>query len=192
VSWEINRFIMYKFRSMRNDADAELHRAFIGAFIQDDQEGIAAMQRLCEKTSSEHNSAPSRGHARGTSSTQPEEHQLRKLVHDPRVTRLGRFLRKTSLDELPQLWNVLKGEMSLVGPRPDLPYAVEHYRPWHFERLAAQPGMTGLWQVKGRSQVSFDEFVRMDIDYVRNQSLWLDLEILLLTIPAVVSRQGAT
>lgn len=114
-----------------------------------------------------------------------------KLKNDPRVTRVGRVLRKTSLDELPQLVNVLKGEMSLVGPRPVPPYEVAQYKEHHCERLAALPGITGLWQVKGRSQVPFEEQIRMDIEYVRNQSLWLDIKLLLQTIPAVLSGRGA-
>jgi lipopolysaccharide/colanic/teichoic acid biosynthesis glycosyltransferase len=95
------------------------------------------------------------------------------------------------LDEVPQLWNVLKGEMSLVGPRPDLPYSVTDYKPWHFERLNAQPGITGLWQVDGRSQVSWDDFVRMDIEYIQNQSLWLDLKIIVKTPLAMLNGKGA-
>ena len=110
---------------------------------------------------------------------------------DPRITRVGRVLRKTSLDELPQLFNVLKGDMSLVGPRPVPTYEVAEYQAWHRERLAALPGITGLWQVKGRCQVSFDEMIRMDIDYVRSRSLWLDVKLLFLTIPAVLSGRGA-
>jgi lipopolysaccharide/colanic/teichoic acid biosynthesis glycosyltransferase len=114
-----------------------------------------------------------------------------KLTADPRVTRIGRLLRRTSLDELPQLANVLRGEMSLVGPRPVPVYEAAAYVEWHYERLAALPGITGWWQVKGRGLVSFTEMVRMDIAYVRNQSLWLDIKILLATIPAVLSRRGA-
>jgi lipopolysaccharide/colanic/teichoic acid biosynthesis glycosyltransferase len=114
-----------------------------------------------------------------------------KLTEDPRVTRVGHLLRRTSLYELPQLLNVLKGEMSLVGPRPVPPYEVACYQPWQFERLAAQPGITGLWQVRGRSQLAFDAMIRLDIDYVRHRSLWLDLKLLALTIPAVLSTRGA-
>src|SRR5262249_22783862 len=114
-----------------------------------------------------------------------------KLKQDPRVTRVGRVLRKTSLDELPQLLNVLKGEMSFVGPRPVPQYEVAEYKDGHFERLAAAPGITGLWQVKGRAVVSFEEMIRLDIEYVRARSLWLDFKILLLTIPAVISGRGA-
>ncbi len=114
-----------------------------------------------------------------------------KLANDPRVTRVGRFLRKTSLDELPQLVNVVKGDMSLGGPRPVPTYEVAEYDDWHHGRLAALPGITGLWQVKGRGEVSFDEMIRMDIEYVRTASLRLDLTILVLTIPAVLVGRGA-
>ena len=114
-----------------------------------------------------------------------------KLTNDPRVTRIGHLLRKTSLDELPQLFNVLKGEMSLVGPRPVPPYEVAGYKAHHHERLARLPGITGLWQVEGRGLVTFEEMISMDIQYVRSQSLWLDFKILFMTIPAVLSRRGA-
>ena len=114
-----------------------------------------------------------------------------KIRDDPRLTRVGRFLRHTSLDELPQLWNVLRGEMSLVGPRPPLPVEVTRYMEWHKRRLEVRPGMTGLWQVSGRSHLSFDEMVLLDVYYIENWSLWLDLKILLRTIPAVLSGGGA-
>jgi exopolysaccharide biosynthesis polyprenyl glycosylphosphotransferase len=115
-----------------------------------------------------------------------------KITDDPRVTPVGRFLRRTSLDELPQFINVLKGEMSLVGPRPPLPYEVEAYDVWHRRRLLeARPGITGLWQVNGRSRTKFDDMVRLDLQYARKQSLWLDLKILLRTPAAVFSGDGA-
>jgi lipopolysaccharide/colanic/teichoic acid biosynthesis glycosyltransferase len=114
-----------------------------------------------------------------------------KLQNDYRVTRLGRILRKTSLDELPQLVNVLKGDMSLVGPRPVPIYEAALYADSHYERLSAVPGITGLWQTKGRCQVPFEEMLRMDIEYVRRANFWLDTKILLLTIPAVLSGRGA-
>jgi len=160
-----NTFTMFKFRTMYVDASSDLHRAFIQAFIQNDEKRMAELQN-------------------GNT-------EARKLVEDPRVTPLGSFLRKSSLDELPQLWNVVMGDMSLVGPRPDVIYSVENYQPWHFERLTAKPGLTCLWQASGRSCVSFDDWVRMDIEYVRNQSFWLDLKILFLTIPAVLRGRGA-
>lgn len=116
---------------------------------------------------------------------------LFKIRRDPRVTRVGRILRRCSLDELPQLLNVLRGEMSLVGPRPPLPAEVLKYEEWQTARLRARPGMTGLWQVSGRSEVPFNDMVRLDLHYVRNWSLGLDLEIILRTIPAVVANRGA-
>ena len=116
---------------------------------------------------------------------------LFKIRNDPRITRVGRFLRRTSLDELPQLLNVLRGEMSLVGPRPPLPSEVEGYEDWQLGRLRAVPGMTGLWQVSGRSEVSFHDMVRLDLHYIRNWSLSLDLEILWRTLPAVLGHRGA-
>jgi lipopolysaccharide/colanic/teichoic acid biosynthesis glycosyltransferase len=159
--WEIQSFPCYKFRSMVRDADQSLHQDFIKAF------------------------------AAGRIETSPEVGSKFKLTDDPRVTRVGRILRKTSLDELPQLVNVLRGEMSLVGPRPVPTYEVTEYQGHHYERLAALPGITGLWQVKGRSQVSFDNMIDLDIEYVRNKSLWLDMKILVSTIPAVLSARGA-
>jgi lipopolysaccharide/colanic/teichoic acid biosynthesis glycosyltransferase len=161
TGWEISNFLVYKFRTMVSDADQSIHQAHIKAFIEGRIE-------------------PDHGAEAGF-----------KLNHDPRVTRVGRMLRKTSLDELPQLVNVLKGEMSLVGPRPVPTYEVAQYEPRHYERLAALPGITGLWQVRGRGRVSFDEMIAMDIEYVRHQSPWLDIKILLLTIPAVLTGRGA-
>ena len=116
---------------------------------------------------------------------------LFKIKDDPRVTRLGRLLRKLSIDELPQLYNVLKGDMSLVGPRPQVPDEVEQYEPWHFRRLEVLPGLTGLWQATGRSNTSFDDMVRLDIYYTEHWSFWLDLRILMLTVPAVLFGRGA-
>jgi lipopolysaccharide/colanic/teichoic acid biosynthesis glycosyltransferase len=112
---------------------------------------------------------------------------LKKLTADPRVTRVGRLLRKTSLDELPQLFNVLAGRMSLVGPRPALEYELEHYQPRHFERFAVKPGITGLWQVSGRNRLGFGEMLDLDVEYARNASFLLDLEILVKTPVAAVT-----
>jgi lipopolysaccharide/colanic/teichoic acid biosynthesis glycosyltransferase len=115
-----------------------------------------------------------------------------KIQKDPRVTPIGRLLRKTSCDELPQLWNVFRGEMSLVGPRPPLSYEMKKYKAWHRRRiLEAKPGMTGLWQVTGRSRTTFDEMVRLDLQYVRTRSLWTDVKILLATPAAVITGKGA-
>ncbi len=113
-----------------------------------------------------------------------------KLVADSRVTRVGRFIRKTSLDELPQLWNVVKGEMSLVGPRPPVPYEVEHYSLRAMRRLEGMPGLTGPWQVYGRSRVPFEEMVEMDIEYLQRQSLWEDVKLIALTGPVVLRGDG--
>ena len=114
-----------------------------------------------------------------------------KLHNDPRVTRVGKLLRKTSIDELPQLWHVVRGEMSLVGPRPPFPEEVEQYEPWMLKRLSVRPGLTCLWQIRGRSDLSFDDWMRLDIEYVDRVSFRLDVEILVLTIPAVLSARGA-
>jgi lipopolysaccharide/colanic/teichoic acid biosynthesis glycosyltransferase len=116
---------------------------------------------------------------------------LFKLKEDPRVTRAGRVLRRHSLDELPQLWNVLKGEMSLVGPRPALPSEVEQYDDWVRNRLRVKPGMTGLWQVSGRAETTFSDYIRYDLFYIQNWSLSLDLWILWRTLRAVVQPEGA-
>ena len=113
-----------------------------------------------------------------------------KQVDDPRVTRVGKFIRKTSLDELPQFWNVLRGHMSLVGPRPPVPYEVDRYSPHDTLRLCGKPGLTGIWQVYARSQVPFAEMVEMDLDYLRRQSLWLDLKLIVLTVPVMVLARG--
>jgi lipopolysaccharide/colanic/teichoic acid biosynthesis glycosyltransferase len=159
--WEIQNFRFYKFRSMTHNADQSRHQAFIQAFV----EGKVEPSDITGKDF--------------------------KLSRDPRVTRVGRIIRRTSLDELPQLVNVLKGEMSLVGPRPVPTYEFAQYQPRHHERMAALPGLTGLWQVTARCQVPFEEQMRMDIEYVRNASLWLDIKILSRTIPAVLGGRGA-
>jgi exopolysaccharide biosynthesis polyprenyl glycosylphosphotransferase len=156
-------FTMLKFRTMRVDADHELHRQFVTEFIN-----------------------------AGAAASPGGDSGLFKIVNDPRVTFLGRVLRKASLDELPQLWNVLRGDMSLVGPRPPLSYEVEQYKRWHYRRvLEAKPGITGLWQVAGRSQTNFDDMVRLDLQYVQNQSAWTDIKILLATPRAVFTGKGA-
>jgi lipopolysaccharide/colanic/teichoic acid biosynthesis glycosyltransferase len=122
---------------------------------------------------------------------QDAEPNFFKMAKDNRVTRVGRFLRKSSLDELPQLWNVLRGDMSLVGPRPPIPYEVEHYPPHWFDRFAVKPGMTGLWQVSGRSELTLEEMIALDVEYARTRSLWLNLKILVRTVPAVFAARGA-
>jgi lipopolysaccharide/colanic/teichoic acid biosynthesis glycosyltransferase len=155
-------FDMLKFRSMYVGVDPSPHQKYIVAYIK----GQAELQESAE------------GRA------------LYKLADDRRVTRLGRWLRETSLDELPQLWNVLRGEMSLVGPRPPLPYETELYQPAHMQRLAVRPGITGLWQVSGRSRTTFEEMVAMDCEYIQSQSFALDLFILLRTIPVVLGKEA--
>ena len=114
-----------------------------------------------------------------------------KIADDPRVTRIGRLLRMTSVDEIPQLWNVLRGEMSLVGPRPPIAEEVVQYEPWQLRRLDVVPGITCLWQISGRSRIGFQEWMRLDLEYIRHRSFQLDLKILIRTIPAVLSREGA-
>lgn len=115
-----------------------------------------------------------------------------KIRRDPRITRIGAFIRKTSLDELPQFFNILFGDMSLVGPRPPLPSEVEQYKPWQRRRLSVKPGLTGLWQVSGRNNIDFEEWMRLDLRYIDDWSLWLDAKILLRTLPAVIFKTGAS
>ena len=114
-----------------------------------------------------------------------------KMRNDPRITPIGYLMRRASIDELPQLWNVLRGEMSLVGPRPPLPAEVEAYGPWERQRLVVKPGITCIWQVSGRSDLDFETWVSMDIEYIESWSLWLDLKLLARTVPAVLSGEGA-
>jgi lipopolysaccharide/colanic/teichoic acid biosynthesis glycosyltransferase len=159
--WELHEFSVYKFRSMIHNADQAAHQQYIKAFVD------------------------------GRVDVSKAGGSAYKLTHDPRITRVGRLLRRTSLDELPQLLNVLKGDMSLVGPRPVPTYEVWEYQARHYERLAALPGITGIWQVRGRCQVPFEEMIRMDIEYVRTKSMWLDVRLLLWTVPAVLSGRGA-
>jgi lipopolysaccharide/colanic/teichoic acid biosynthesis glycosyltransferase len=119
-----------------------------------------------------------------------DENNLYKLVDDPRVTRVGRFIRKTSIDELPQFINVLRGEMTLVGPRPPLPYEVEEYSPHEWIRLSGKPGLTGTWQVYGRSRVPFNDMVEMDLEYLEQQSVVADLKLIALTVPVMLRGRG--
>jgi lipopolysaccharide/colanic/teichoic acid biosynthesis glycosyltransferase len=154
------RFTFLKFRSMRADNDPSVHKEYVTKLIAGEAERM-----------------PSRAAGEG----------VYKLAQDSRVTRLGRFLRKTSLDELPQLLNVLRGDMSLVGPRPPIPYELAAYQTWHRRRLLeVKPGITGLWQVTGRSRVKFDDMVRLDLRYAMSWSPWLDVKILARTPGAVI------
>ena len=159
------KFNCLKFRTMYTNNDPKIHREYVQSFI-------AGQMKLAD--------------------TKGNEPVVYKLTNDPRVTAVGRFLRKTSLDEFPQFWNVLCGEMSLVGPRPPVPYEFEMYDYWHRRRVfELKPGVTGLWQVNGRSRTCFDDMVRLDLRYSQTWSLWLDLKILLATPLAVVAGNGA-
>jgi lipopolysaccharide/colanic/teichoic acid biosynthesis glycosyltransferase len=155
-SWQLTTFICYKFRSMVKNANPAVHHAFVRALVCNNREDMADIQGM--------------------------ETEAGKLVSDPRITRIGRVIRR---------YSVLKGDMSLVGPRPCIPYEMDEYRLWHHSRLEAQPGLTGLWQITARGSSDFDEMVRLDIRYVEHQSFWLDLKILLMTPLAVLSGKGA-
>jgi lipopolysaccharide/colanic/teichoic acid biosynthesis glycosyltransferase len=159
------QFTMLKFRTMYIGCDAEIHQKYTTQLIS----GFTGAARVDHKGN-----------------------KVYKLISDPRITGVGRILRKFSLDELPQLLNVFWGEMSLVGPRPPVAYEVAEYQPWHRARLIAlKPGLTGLWQVSGRSRTTFDEAVRLDLTYIRKMSFWLDCQILLRTPSAVLTTKGA-
>ena len=157
-------FQVVKFRSMRTDCDSKIHEQYVSQFIAGKVEG------------------------QGDTGEKP----VYKIQKDPRVTKVGTFIRKTSLDELPQFWNVLMGDMSLVGPRPPVVYEFRSYEVWHRRRvLEIKPGITGLWQVEGRSRTRFDDMVRLDLKYARGWSLWLDTKIILQTPLAVIMGDGA-
>ena len=160
-------FELLKFRTMRPASDAA-HREYVSRWI----------------------SPARRAGANGVSDRIYQRDEIYKMTDDPRITRLGAILRRFSLDELPQLINVLRGEMSLIGPRPAIPYEVAMYQDWHRRRLTALPGLTGLWQVSGRNRLSFDEMVRLDIDYIDHWSLARDLAILARTPRAVMRGDG--
>ncbi len=158
-------FTFYKFRSMHTDADDRVHRDYLKALINGDD---------------------------SSTNQEPAGEPLYKIKSDSRVTGVGRWIRKTSIDELPQLFNVLKGDMSLVGPRPPIPYEAESYQSWHLRRiLEVKPGLTGIWQVEGRSKTSFDEMVRMDLSYSRDWSLLLDIKLIFQTVWVVLNCRGA-
>lgn len=153
-------FRIYKFRTMRNGADDPNGRAYMKAYV------------------------------RGEIGDEEEDTQVYKPVGPDKIFRVGRILRKTSIDELPQIFNILRGEMSIVGPRPNVPWEVDAYCPWHHERMEVLPGITGLAQVRGRSSISFNALVRYDIAYIENQSLILDLKILWWTVKAILRAKG--
>ena len=157
------RFTAYKFRTMFMNSDNKIYHSYLVRYIKEN-----APFKIDEN-----------------------QQPVYKVVDDPRITRFGALLRKTNLDELPQLINVLKGEMSLVGPRPDVPFAVAMYQNWHWKRLSVKPGITGLWQVQGRKHLSFKHMVRLDLVYVRRQSLLLDAIILLRTVGTIIRRDGS-
>lgn len=165
TKWVRKDFHFYKFRTMKLDADPSIHRAYVKALIENNEKQMSAIQG--------------------------REVTTRKLVNDPRVIAPGKFLRKYSLDELPQLFNVLCGDMSMVGPRPAIPYEMEFFKSYHLQRLEAQPGITGLQQITNRASASFDQQIQKDIEYIKNQSLWLDLLIMLKTPLAIISTRGA-
>jgi lipopolysaccharide/colanic/teichoic acid biosynthesis glycosyltransferase len=180
------RFRMYKFRTMRSDLDDTWHRAFMTDFVSGrvgDDEGQDGRDDGFHCPALKPAGAGSSGENQGIAVYKPAQ--------SSDVTRVGRILRKTSLDELPQVFNVLIGEMSLVGPRPNVPWEVEVYRGWHYERLEVLPGITGLAQVRGRSGIPFDHIVAYDIEYVERRSLALDLKILGWTLFNVLSGTGA-
>jgi lipopolysaccharide/colanic/teichoic acid biosynthesis glycosyltransferase len=162
VGLEEREFTLFKFRSMRVDADPRGHRDYVTALIKGED------------------AAPDGG-----------RENLYKLAVDDRITTVGRWIRRWSLDELPQLFNVVRGEMTLVGPRPAIPYEVREYPSWYRARFAVKPGLTGFWQVSGRSERTYEEMVRLDIEYTERRSIGLDLLILLKTPWVVLSRKGA-
>lgn len=157
-------FLFYKFRTMRAGADDRVHREFQRKYIAGRPDTNLGAQ---------------------------EGRRVYKMRDDPRITRVGRVLRRLSLDELPQLWNVLRGDMSVVGPRPPIPYEVEAYDLWHRQRLDMKPGLTGLWQVSGRNSLSFEEMVKLDLFYIENWSPLLDLKIILKTLPVMLRGDDA-
>jgi lipopolysaccharide/colanic/teichoic acid biosynthesis glycosyltransferase len=169
VGYREREFTVYKFRSMRLDADEERHRQYISALIGTDDAAAARAE---------------------TADGDDAGETLYKLAVDDRITPVGRRIRSWSVDELPQLFNVVLGDMSLVGPRPAIPYEVESYPAWYSKRFAVKPGLTGLWQVSGRNQRTYEEMVSLDIDYAENRSFLGDLAILARTPRAVLGRKG--
>jgi lipopolysaccharide/colanic/teichoic acid biosynthesis glycosyltransferase len=156
-------FFVYKFRTMHVNNDDSEYKAYLVKYIKENK--------------------PYKVDENGQA--------IYKVVNDPRVTRFGSLLRRTNLDELPQVFNVLKGEMSLVGPRPDIPFSVNMYEDWQYKRLTVTPGITGLWQVSGRKGLSFEEMIRMDIEYIEKRSLLLDARIALRTVGVIFKGDGS-
>jgi lipopolysaccharide/colanic/teichoic acid biosynthesis glycosyltransferase len=161
IGRNLKPFRVAKFRTMRQGVAADPHRAYVEEMIREESEA------------------------------EGRQKPMMKLQEDPRITKIGHFLRKTSVDELPQLWNVLRGEMSLVGPRPPIQYEVDAYPARAYRRFAVRPGVTGLWQVSGRGLVTFSEMIDLDTEYVEKRSLWLNLKIIFLTVPTVLGGKGA-
>jgi lipopolysaccharide/colanic/teichoic acid biosynthesis glycosyltransferase len=182
--WKRVDFKCYKFRTMRLNVDSAIHQAYIKALIENDQKQMQSVQNAATRPRGSFNQEQSV--VSQNAPTLP-----RKLVDDARVIAPGKILRKFSLDELPQFWNVLRGDMSLVGPRPAIPYEVEMYKPWHLRRLEAQPGITGLQQITARCTADFDEQVKLDLEYIEKQSFLLDINIMFRTPFVVFSTRGA-
>jgi lipopolysaccharide/colanic/teichoic acid biosynthesis glycosyltransferase len=166
---DMEPFVVLKFRTMAADSSPELHRRYIAELANSQSNGNGAVNG---------NTA-----VNGNGSSNGD---LKKLTADPRVTRVGGFLRRTSLDELPQLFNVIGGSMSLIGPRPSLEYELEHYRPSHYRRFEVRPGITGLWQVSGRNRLGFHEMLDLDVEYSENPTLATDFRILVRTPMAAI------
>lgn len=165
LHWERQDFHCVKFRSMTTNADQKVHQEYIKAYIANDESVMKEMEG--------------------------ENNTLHKLVNDQRITRVGKFIRKFSLDEVPQFWNVLRGDMSLVGPRPCIPYELEMYTDHHKQRLQAKPGITGLQQTVARCTISFEDQVNLDLEYISKQSFWYDLKILFMTPITIFTQKGA-
>lgn len=163
--WDRAEFSFYKFRTMKHNADDTLHKTYVKALIDHDDQTLNSLGNADSK--------------------------IKKLTKDPRVTRLGHLLRRSSIDELPQFWNVLKGDMSVVGPRPAIPYELDFYKPWYFRRFETKPGLTGLWQVVARCSIDFDGMVKLDLEYLEKQSLLEDLKIIFMTPVAIFLHRGA-
>lgn len=161
IGRDLKPFRVAKFRTMRVGVAADPHRAYVEKMIREESEA------------------------------EGRQKPMMKLREDPRITKIGHFLRRTSIDELPQLWNVLRGEMSLVGPRPPIRYEVDAYPARAYRRMAVRPGLTGLWQVRGRSLTTFSEMIDLDNEYVERRSLLLNLKIIFLTVPTVLHGKGA-